>query len=616
MNRRAFLRNTAIGVGSLAALGTARAAAQTRPNVLWIVSEDASCHIGCYGETAISTPHLDALAAEGVLFENALVTCPVCSPVRSALVTGMYQTSIGSHNHRSQNEAPKAGGNVAYYDSYLLPEATPLVSDLFRAAGYYTCNGANPSANRPGKTDYNFRTEHEPYDGSDWRDAPEGTPFFAQIQLRGGKYRPKGHEVGAFELPPYYPDDPVLREDWAEYLASWEVQDAEVGEIVQSLKDAGVYDNTLIVFFPDHGVSHARAKQFMYEEGVRVPLIMRLPGGRFAGTIRRDLALHIDLVPVSLAVAGLPVPEHVQGLDVFASDYREREHIFSARDRCDETLETLRCVRTRQYKYIRNFQSFRAHLQPNQYKDGKAIVQRLRELHEQGRLTPLQETMFTVPRPPEELYDLEQDPFETRNLADLPEHAETLRELRQALRDWMFDTYDPGLIPEPILEDWGREHGSKYAAMRRPEGAEAVRRSMAAIEAGERGDREALRDTLTDECPCSRYWAAMWLGQLRDGAARDALDTLTNDPVPTVRVAAHLALCLLGEHEAHLPKLAALVDEDNLIVGMYAMNAVELTGILDNAVREAAQKALDNPYDATQRYGRRLLAQCEEAGVV
>lgn len=613
MNRRAFLRTTALGLGSLAVLKQARAA-RPRPNILWIVAEDASPHIGCYGETAIKTPHLDALAAEGVRFENAVVTCPVCSPVRSALITGMYQTPIGSHNHRSQNDGKKAGGNKAYYDSYMLPEAVPLVSDLFRAAGYYACNGQGPAANKPGKTDYNFMTDHPPYDGKDWREAPEGKPFFAQIQLRGGKYRPKGTEVGDFELPPYYPDDPVLRKDWAEYLGSWEQQDREVGEIVESLKEAGVYENTLIVFLTDHGISHARGKQFLYEEGIRVPLIMRLPEGRLGGTVRKDLALQIDLAPASLGTAGIPVPEHVQGVDLFAPDYRERERVFAARDRCDETIETLRCVRTRRYKYIRNFQSYRPHLQRNQYKDGKAIVHRLRELYSEGNLTPLQASMFTAPRPPEELYDLDNDPYEIHNLADSADHADTLRDLRQTLYSWMLETHDPGLIPEPILEDWGREYGSKYAAMRTPEAAEAVRRSMAVIEAGERGDTEALRNALAAKCPCSRYWGAVWLGQLRDSAARAALETLTNDPVPTVRVAGHLAMCLLGEHDTHIPKLAALLATPNLIVGMYAMNAIEQTGVLNEAVRDAALKALENPCDGTQRYGKRLLAQCNEAG--
>lgn len=586
-----------------------------KPNIIWIIAEDASPHIGCYGETAIQTPHIDALAAEGVRFENAFVTCPVCSPSRSAMITGMYQTAIGSHNHRSQNEGPKAGGNTDYLASYELPDGIPLIGDLFRDAGYYVCNGRDPDAQKPGKTDYNFITKTPPYDGSDWRQAPEGMPFFAQIQLQGGKWRQESIENGDFALPPYYPDDAVIRKDWSEYLASWERVDQQVGEVVQSLKDAGIYDNTLIVFITDHGISHARGKQFLYEEGIRIPMIVRFPDGRLAGSVRNDLALHIDLAPLSLAFAGIPIPEHLQGRDVFASDYTERPFVISARDRCDETIDVIRSVRTPKYKYIRNSLSYRPHLQHNQYKDGKGIVQRLRALHAHEALTPLQDRLFAPDRPPEELYDLEADPFEITNLAGSPEHESALREQRDRLYNWILETRDPGVIPEPILEDLGKEFGSKYAAMRRPEMESILRRILETIAAGESNDRAALRTAAADPDPSVRYWAATWLGNLRAVECQRLVADLAADPVPTVRLAANLALCKLGKSNTHLPELVKLLDEPNLLVGMYAINAIEQTGILDKTVENAARKALDNPYDGTQRYGNRLLAKCESMGL-
>lgn len=614
MNRRQFMQTAALGLGTTTAYAAGQAPAP-RPNILWIISEDASPHLGCYGESAVMTPHLDQLAVEGVRFENAVVTCPVCSPARSALVTGMYQTTIGSHNHRSQSDDSKAGGNASYYASYELPGATPMVADFFRAAGYYICNGKDPAADKPGKTDYNFINPTSPYGGSDWRDAPAGTPFFAQIQLSGGKWRNASITHDDFELPPYYPEDPVLRKDWAEYLASWEHADAQVGAIVADLQAAGVYDNTLVIFITDHGVSHARGKQFLYEEGIRIPMIVRFPDRRLAGTVRQDLALHLDLAPVSLAFAGLPVPPHLHGTDLFAADYGKRPFLVSARDRCDETIDCIRSVRTPQYKYIRNFHAYRPHLQRSQYKDGKAIVQRLRALHEKEALTSFQDAIFAPHRAPEELYDLERDPFEMSNLAGSPEHAAVLKEQRERLYQWMVETRDPGLIPEPILEDLGREHGSKYAAMQQPEMADRLPRIVATIEAGERNDRTRLRATLADADPVVRFWAATWLGNHRAVADRDALQTLTADPVPTVRLAAHQALCGLGESDAHLPALVALLDDSNLLVGLYAMNAIEQTGILDETVRLAAEKAQTNAYDGTRRYGTRLLAKCAAIGV-
>lgn len=584
---------------------TATADAADRPNVLWIVVEDASPHIGCYGETAIKTPNLDAIGAEGVRFQNAFVTCSVCSAARSALATGMYQTTIGAHNHRSCKSSGKAKGNTAYYSSYQLPKATPLISRLFRDAGYFTCNGSGPSAKGAGKQDYNFDSTEESYDGADWRKAGD-KPFFAQIQLKGGKSRPKHFQPGAFKLPPYYPDDPLFLADWAAYLGSWEKVDDEVGKIVDHLKRAGVYDNTLIAFITDHGVSHVRGKQFLYEEGVRIPMIVRFPDKRLAGKVREDLALHIDLAPISLAFAGIPVPGHLQGRDLFAADYSPRDMAFTARDRCDETIEIARSVRTPRFKYIRNFMSYRPHLQFNQYKDGKAIVKRLRALHTAGKLNEVQSLYFKTPRPPEELYDLQADPHETTNLAESAEHKSKLKKLRNALYKWMADSRDPGLIPEPILEDLGKQHGSKPSAMNQPAMRELLPRLIAIIEAGERKDNGAIRRALGASDPCERYWAATWAGVNRDAGATDALRKLITSPTPVVRVAASLALCQLGHDGAYLPKLAELIEDPNLIVGMYAMNAIEQTGLRNHVAALAAETARASPYEFTRRYGRRL----------
>ncbi|MFP6859642.1 MAG: sulfatase-like hydrolase/transferase [Roseibacillus sp.] len=585
------------------------AAAADKPNILWIVVEDASPNIGCYGETAIKTPNLDQLAREGVRFNNALVTCPVCSPVRSALVTGMYQTTLGAHHHRSARRSGKGAGNEDYYSSYSLPASAPLISHLFRDASYYTCNGSGPAAKSAGKTDYNFVPSNA-YHGADWRKAGD-KPFFAQIQLKGGKSRPRGSPVGEFQLPPYYPDDPVLRKDWSEYLSSWEKVDQEVGQIVANLKKAGVYENTLIAFITDHGVSHLRGKQFLYEEGVRIPMILRFPDKRHAGVVREDLALHIDLAPISLAYAGLPVPGHLQGEDLFAAGYQPREFAFSARDRCDETLEILRSVRTQRFKYIRNFLSYRPHLQFNQYKDGKEIVKQMRSLHKAGKLNALQSRFFTVPRPTEELYDLVADPHETNNLAGSPKHSATQTRLRKALYQWMVDSGDPGLIAEPVLEDLGKKHGSKLAAMAQPAMRKLVPRLIAVIEAGERKDGATVRNALAAADPAERYWAATWAGVNKDAGATDALKKLVDDPAAAVRVAASLSLCQLGLEGTYFAQLVSLIEDPNLIVGMYAMNAIEQSGIRNEAAARAAELAKESNYEFTRRYGKRLATLVE-----
>lgn len=424
-----------------------------RPNIVWMIVDDMSANFSVYGETSIKTPHVDKLASEGTLFRKAFVTAPVCSPCRSALITGMYQTSIGAHHHRSGRGAEKIR----------LPEGVVPVPALFKQAGYYTAiGGPLVKGQQLGKTDYNFEWDTAIYDGNDWSGRRPGQPFFMQVQLHGGKYREGAKwadtvrqafgsltSPSAVRLPPYYPNDPVIVEDWARYLDAVRYTDLQVGEVIARLEKEGLLDQTVVIFATDHGISHARGKQFLYDEGTHVPLIVRGPGiGR--GVTREDLVEHIDIAATSLALAGIELPRRIQGRDLFSPDYQARDAVFAARDRCDETVEHLRSVRTASFKYIRNGYPQRPHLQPNAYKDGKPIIKRLRELHEQHQLNELQERLLFSPvRPPEELYDLRNDPDELRNLAANPEYSSQLTQMRKRLDDWIAETDDHGRVPEP-----------------------------------------------------------------------------------------------------------------------------------------------------------------------
>ena len=344
-----------------------------------------------------------------------------------------------------------------------LPEGIRPIPELFREAGYYTSITGWPNKPRTnvGKTDYNFEWDRSMYDGPDWSDRQEGQPFFAQIQLPGGKHRGGSRESArrfaarieemfgsktspeSVTLPPSYPRDPVLLEDWAAYLDTVRLTDRFVGQIVRRLEDEGDADNTVVLFMTDHGISHARGKQFLYEEGAHVPLIIRGPGVP-AGLVRPDLVEHIDLAALSLAAAGLGVPSWMQGKDILAPNYAQRDEAFSARDRCDETTEKLRSLRTDKFIYIRNYHPQRPHLQPCAYKDGKQIVQQLRALHAAGKLSELSEKLlFSPTRPREELYELSADRWQVRNLADDPAYAAVLAEHRQRLDAKLVATRDP-----------------------------------------------------------------------------------------------------------------------------------------------------------------------------
>ena len=456
-----------------------------KPNIVWIFSEDQSDHYGPFRETLAKTPNIDQMAAEGAKFVQAFVTAPVCSPSRSALVTGMYQTTIGAHNHRSGRGERKIN----------LPGDVEPVPAIFRRAGYYVTNGGYRENGElvKGKTDYNFEFDAGLYDGADWAGRGEGQPFFAQIHLRGGKRRSqgtleplKGVQTNGIprdqvKLPPYYPDHPELREDWAQYLESIEHVDWEVGQILARLEEEGVADNTVVFFLTDHGVSHARGKQFLSEEGIKVPLIALAPGRIEAGTVREDLVAHIDVTASSLAFAGLGVPAWMEGRPLFGPDANPREYVVSARDRCDETVDRLRSVRTKHYKYIRNFVPERPHLQPNRYKDGKAIIKALHSLRAEGSLPPQVENLFYAARPEEELYDLREDPWEMNNLATDPDHGEKLAELRSILNDWIETTGDRGQEFETAAE-YGSDMAVYMGGREGPQ-AEILKRNIADTEA-------------------------------------------------------------------------------------------------------------------------------------
>jgi len=486
---RDFAMKTLLPVLFLAlALPGAVAEVPNQPNVLWFVVDDMSANFSCYGEKTIQTPAVDQLAEDGLLFTRAYATSPVCSTFRSAMITGMYQNSIGSHHHRSGRGEHRIQ----------LPDGVRPIPELFQQAGYFTCIGSGlpthdyrslPTTKpRRGKTDYNFDWDAKMYDSHDWASRKKQQPFFMQVQLHGGKLRgasEDGYKALATRLkkqtilelptshskvilPPYYPRDPIMLQDWAAYLDTVRITDWHVGEVMKRLKREGILENTLVVFFTDHGISHARGKQFLYDEGTHVPLILRGPGVP-RGKKRNDLVEHIDVAALSLVSAGIAIPEKMEGDDVMADDYKPKDAIFAARDRCGEAVDRIRSVRTDQYLYIKNFYPQRPHLMPSNYKDGKIIVKRLRTLQAEGKLNPLAEKLFFSPtRPAEELYLYREDPWQVKNLADEPKRVKVLQRMRDRLETWIKETGDPGPeTPEVyILETEDQMKSTRNAASR------------------------------------------------------------------------------------------------------------------------------------------------------
>lgn len=436
-----------------------------QPNILWVYVEDTNAWMSCYGDEVVETPNIDRLATEGVRFDRAYMPSGVCSPTRSAIITGMYQTSIGAHEHYSSFSVWRGNVMEVWDPNHLGVRTLP---EIFKAAGYYTFN--------EGKNHYNFVFSNEDLydhksegngfkgakDGSEWTGRADGQPFFGQIQLTGDKFRNPKTVVQPSEVsvPPYYPDHPVIREEIARHYNTILETDRILGEIVAALKRDGIYDRTVVFFFSDHGMGLPRHKQFLYEGGIRVPLVVAGPKIP-AGQARADLVHGIDISAATLALANIPVPDHMHGMDLFAEGFH-RDHVVSARDRCDYTIDRIRAVTTERYKYIRNFMTDKPYMQP-QYRDGWPSMELLRTLYKQGELDEAQARFPSDERPAEEFYDLVEDPHETNNLVHSAdrEHAVALAEHRDHLYRWITETDDKGRLPESddalraVIDRWG-----------------------------------------------------------------------------------------------------------------------------------------------------------------
>jgi N-sulfoglucosamine sulfohydrolase len=431
------------------------AAESQKPNILWLIGEDIGPEaLSSFGTPGAFTPNLDRLAEQGVRYTRAYAGM-VCSVSRSGFMTGMYSVSIGTHNHRSHRN-----------DGYPLPEGVRLLTDWLRDEGYFTANlrqlPASLGFKGTGKTDWNFKYNGKPFDTADWNDLKSHQPFYAQINFNEThrKFKaPARANPDKVALPPYYPDHPVARKDWAEYLDATSELDRKVGLVLKQLEIEGLASNTIVVFFGDNGQAHVRGKQFCYEEGLHIPMILRWPNNlpapkQIKAGLRDDRLIDaIDLAPTMLAVAGAKKPAKMQGR-IFLGNRVEapRDYIFSSRDRCDGTVMRIRAVRDARYRYIRNFTPETPLLAKNNYKETQYPVWNLlKELHTAGKLTPAQKFLCQPRLPEQELYDLETDPHQISNLAksDQSSHQSALKKLRGALEQWIVDVDDQGRVAEP-----------------------------------------------------------------------------------------------------------------------------------------------------------------------
>ena len=429
--------------------------ADDRPNILWISCEDISCNLGCYGDPHAITPNLDRLAKDGIRFTRAFTPAGVCAVVRSSVITGMYPPSIGSQHMRNR---------------MIPPPDVKAFSELLRAAGYFCTNRS--------KTDYQFEPTPSMWDRSgnkhkDWRERPDPQqPFFSVVnitvshesQVRHGEKRHAtvvqaiGKECKhdpdqcADTLPAYFPKTPAARKDWAWYHDNITLMDKMAGDVLRKLDEDGLADNTLVVFWSDHGMGLPRGKRWIYDTGTLVPVIMRWPDQLHPGGVREDLMSMIDLPSTMLSVAGVEVPQYMQGRVLIGEDADpEPSYLFFHRDRMDEVYELQRAARDRRWKYIRNYEPEKTYAQRLDYMDAMPTMKDWRRLNAEGKLTGGQKNWFMVPKPIEELYDTEKDPWELNNLANLAQYADRLARMRAATETWQDEIGDMGLIPEAVM---------------------------------------------------------------------------------------------------------------------------------------------------------------------
>jgi uncharacterized sulfatase len=440
-------------------------ASARRPNILWISLEDTSPDFGCYGDKYAVTPLFDQFAQQGVRFTRVFTHAPVCAPSRSGIITGMYPTSIATHHMRCQAATPP---DVKCFTEYL------------RAAGYYCTNNA--------KTDYQFAPPFTAWDENGnkahWRGRRDGQPFFAvfnftnthESQIRQPSAQTKAlvsklaaderHDPAKAVLPPYYPDTPAVRRDWANYHDNITAVQQLVARVLAQLDEDGLADDTIVWIWGDHGRGLPRGKRWIYDSGIHAPLLVRVPekwrehagGNRAAGlqpgSVNDDLIAFIDFGPTVLSLAGVEVPKHMQGRPFLGPQKGSpREYVVAARDRMDERYDVIRAVRDKRFKYIRNFMPHMPYAQRIAYMELMPTMQDWRRLHAENKLSGPAALFFRAVKPIEELYDTQSDPHEVNNLAGDPRHGDKLKELRGRLVEWMIETGDLGLIPEPILDE-------------------------------------------------------------------------------------------------------------------------------------------------------------------
>lgn len=573
-----------------------------QPNILWITCEDITTMQGSYGDPIANTPNLDKLANEGIQFNHAYSTAAVCSPARSCLVTGVYATSLGTQNLRSE---------------FAIPSEIRTLPHILRENDYYCTNNY--------KEDYNF-TDPTIWDESSktahWRNRADNQPFFSvfnfetthQSQIFGddeaffNKYGKllsdsERNTAESMQLAPYYFESSEVRKLWARYYDLVTIMDRQVADVLKQLEQDGLAENTIVFYFSDHGTGMPRAKRALYNSGVQVPFIVHVPE-RLKSLMKtseeqlsESIVSFVDFPPTVLSLVGMDKPSYMQGSSFLAQeDETSAKYAFATSDRVDEAFELSRTVKGKRYSYIRNFLPHLPLIQPNFYSDQSEIMKELYRLKDSigfDGMTEAQQSMWLPKRHPEELYDLASDPHEVNNLAGDLAHNNILLEMRGALKEWMIKTHDTGLVPEGyLLEKTKSKTAFEVAQDPAIYPIEEILSLNDLILGPEINDLQ-LAEMLSHDHELIRYWAAVSLQYVKSPrqAAIEKLRRALNDASLLVRLAVSEALCAFNMCDEDAQKV--ILDglhADNEAEMLYAARIFELNKASASIIMEDAQK--------------------------
>ncbi len=592
-------------VGTGHCLGADASDRAERPNILWLTTEDIGPHLGCYGDPDANTPNLDAFAARSLTYDVAWSNYPVCAPARTTIITGVYAAATGGGHMRSEVRFPKA---MKFFPQFL------------RDAGYYCTNNSKTDYNHPmpGKVwDESSRTAH-------YRNREKGQPFFAVFNHTGtheSKIRVRPHEKvldpATVHLPAYHPDCPESRQDWAQYHDNIARMDGWFAKHLEELDKAGLADNTIVIFFGDHGSGMPRHKRFPGNSGLQVPMIVHVPEalreagggenlapkGYRPGARTRDPFCFVDLAPSMLSLAGIPVADYMQGYAAMGKFRTEApRYAYGFRGRMDGRADCVRSIRDDRYVYIRNFMLSRVHGQRVSYQFQTPTTRVWHDMFRAGKLNKVQ-SRFWEKREAEELYDLQSDPDETRNLAGDPQHGQTLTRFRNQLREHTLAIRDVALLPEPIMNALEADQAPYDYAQSDAYALEAM--FDLATDAMQR-DAEVparVRNALTSEKATDRYWGAAGILAREQPAVdqfADQLRAMLDDSCATVRITAAEALARHGSPEDRERAIGELMQDADCthssnFDSVWALNALDLIGVSDAQRKAIAELPKSDP---------------------